>query len=329
MSLPPKNSAKQREHDRARILTLLLADDALTDSLLDPQGVQDAALRDQTSELTRLVNSLPAADVADALESLPPDERHVLWQQVDPERHGQILVEASETVWDSLISGMSDKALLHALRTLDIDDQIYLGQYLPRNLMGRLLTSMAPAQRDRVREVIRYGKHTVGAMMDFELITVRADISLATVQRYLRQLGKIPANTDKLFVTDRRNRLQGELPLTTVLLHKPETKVEDVMEKNPVTFDPEDNDEAAARTFERDDLVSAAVVDGKGKLMGRLTVGEMLCSNRPMTREATKAVQRLRASQAQRVLTALATGANTSSSSLIPPMRRRSVSLSS
>ncbi len=276
MSLPPKNSAKQREHDRARILTLLLADDALTDSLLDPQGVQDAELRDQTSELTRLVNSLPAADVADTLESLPPDERQVLWQQVDPERHGQILVEASETVWDSLISGMSDKALLHALRTLDIDDQIYLGQYLPRNLMGRLLTSMAPDQRDRVREVIRYGKHTVGAMMDFELITVRADISLATVQRYLRQLGKIPANTDKLFVTDRRNRLQGELPLTTVLLHKPETKVEDVMEKNPVTFDPEDNDEAAARTFERDDLVSAAVVDGKGKLMGRLTVAEVV-----------------------------------------------------
>ncbi|MBP6167176.1 MAG: magnesium transporter, partial [Aeromonas sp.] len=189
---------------------------------------------------------------------------------------GQILVEASETVWDSLISGMSDKALLQALRSLDIDDQIYLGQYLPRNLMGRLLTSMAPDQRDRVREVIRYGKHTVGAMMDFELITVRAEVSLATVQRYLRQLGKIPANTDKLFVTDRRNRLQGELPLTTVLLHKPETRVEDVMEKDPVTFDPEDNDEAAARTFERDDLVSAAVVDGKGKLMGRLTVAEVV-----------------------------------------------------
>ncbi|MEG0008678.1 MAG: magnesium transporter [Aeromonas sp.] len=276
MSLPAKNSAKQREHDRSRILTLLLADDALTDSLLDPQGGQDAELRDQTRELTRLVNSLPAADIADALESLPPDERHALWQQVDPERHGQILVEASETVWDSLISDMSDKELLHALRSLDIDDQIYLGQYLPRNLMGRLLTSMAPEQRDRVREVIRYGKHTVGAMMDFELITVRAEISLAAVQRYLRLLGKIPANTDKLFVTDRRNRLQGELPLTTVLLHKPDTLVKDVMEKDPVTFDPEDNDEAAARTFERDDLVSAAVVDAKGKLMGRLTVAEVV-----------------------------------------------------
>ncbi|HEH9408975.1 magnesium transporter [Aeromonas salmonicida] len=276
MSHPVKNSAKQREKDRRRILTLLLADDALTDSLLDPQSSQDAAQRDQTGEIIRLVNRLPAADVADTLESLPPDERHALWQLVNEEKHGQILVEASETVWDSLINGMSDKALLHALRSLDIDDQIYLGQYLPRNLMGRLLTSMAPPQRERVRDVIRYGKHTVGAMMDFEIITVRAEVSLATVQRYLRLRGKIPVNTDKLFVIDRRNRLQGELPLTTLLLHKPDTLVADVMERDPVTFDPEDNDEAAARTFERDDLISAAVVDAKGKLMGRLTVAEVV-----------------------------------------------------
>ena len=276
MSLPIKNSARQRAEERSRILSLLLSDDALTDSLLDPQQEQDAEQRDQTSELHGLVNRLPAADVADALESLPPDERDALWALVDEDKRGQILVEASETVWESLISGMSDKALLRALRTLDIDDQIYLGQYLPRNLMGRLLTSMAPTERDRVREVIRYGKHTVGAMMDFEIITVRPEVNLATVQRYLRLRGKIPANTDKLFVIDRRNHLLGELPLTTVLLNKPATRVSAVMASDPVTFDPEDNDEAAARTFERDDLLSAAVVDGKGKLMGRITVEEVV-----------------------------------------------------
>ncbi|QXB56126.1 magnesium transporter [Aeromonas sp. FDAARGOS 1415] len=276
MSLSTRNGAKQREQDRYRILALLLADDDLTDSLRDAETPLDAVLRERADEIATMVNRLPAADIADAVESLPPDERHALWALVDPDRRGQVLVEASETVWDSLISGMSDKALLHALSTLDIDDQIYLGQYLPRNLMGRLLTSMAPMDRERVREVIRYGKHTVGAMMDFELITVRPDVSLATVQRYLRLRGQIPDNTDKLFVTDRRNRLQGELPLTTVLLHKPETRVSDVMEQDPVTFDPEDNDEAAARTFERDDLVSAAVVDAKGKLMGRLTVAEVV-----------------------------------------------------
>lgn len=276
MSLSTRNGAKQREQDRYRILALLLADDDLTDSLRDAETPLDAVLRERADEIATMVNRLPAADIADAVESLPPDERHALWALVDPDRRGQVLVEASETVWDSLISGMSDKALLHALSTLDIDDQIYLGQYLPRNLMGRLLTSMAPMDRERVREVIRYGKHTVGAMMDFELIMVRPDVSLSTVQRYLRLRGQIPDNTDKLFVTDRRNRLQGELPLTTVLLHKPETRVSDVMEQDPVTFDPEDNDEAAARTFERDDLVSAAVVDAKGKLMGRLTVAEVV-----------------------------------------------------
>ncbi|MGL5496427.1 MAG: magnesium transporter MgtE N-terminal domain-containing protein, partial [Aeromonas sobria] len=116
MSLPIKNSARQRAEDRSRILSLLLTDDALTDSLLDPQVEQDAEQRDQTSELSGLANNLPAADVADALESLPPDERHALWALVDEARRGQILVEASETVWDSLISGMSDKELLHALR---------------------------------------------------------------------------------------------------------------------------------------------------------------------------------------------------------------------
>ncbi|WP_425592349.1 magnesium transporter MgtE N-terminal domain-containing protein, partial [Aeromonas taiwanensis] len=241
MSLSTRNGAKQREQDRYRILALLLADDDLTDSLRDAETPLDAVLRERADEIATMVNRLPAADIADAVESLPPDERHALWALVDPDRRGQVLVEASETVWDSLISGMSDKALLHALSTLDIDDQIYLGQYLPRNLMGRLLTSMAPMDRERVREVIRYGKHTVGAMMDFELITVRPDVSLATVQRYLRLRGQIPDNTDKLFVTDRRNRLQGELPLTTVLLHKPETRVSDVMEQDPVTFDPEDN----------------------------------------------------------------------------------------
>ncbi|MGL5597623.1 MAG: magnesium transporter, partial [Aeromonas sp.] len=276
MSVPIKNSARQRAQDRSRILHLLLTDDALTESLRDPQTKQDSAQLALTDELGTLANRLPAADIADTLESLPPDERYVLWALVADDRRGQILVEASETVWASLISGMSDKDLLHALRTLDIDDQIYLGQYLPRNLMGRLLTYMAPAQRDRVREVIRYGKHSVGAMMDFEIITIRPQVTLATVQRYLRLCGHIPSNTDKLFVTDRRNHLLGELPLTTVLLNTPTTHVSAVMTQDPVTFDPEDNDEAAARTFERDNLLSAAVVDGKGKLMGRITVEEVV-----------------------------------------------------
>ena len=256
MPVIAKNHVKQRAEDRFRILQLLLNNKSLSEGILgkleDPEQLHNPELLDQTAEIKSLVNKLPAPDLADTLEALPADERHALWRLVGKEKRGKTLVEASESVWDSLIDEMSDKELLTALRSLDIDEQVYLGQYLPRNLMGRLLTSMEPEQRAQVREVIRYGKHTVGAIMDFEI------------------------NTDKLFVTDRSNRLLGELCLTTVLLNKPEKRVSEVMDKDPATFDPEDNDEEAARTFERDDLLSAPVVDAKGKLMGRLTIEDIV-----------------------------------------------------
>jgi magnesium transporter len=191
-------------------------------------------------------------------------------------KRGQALVEVAEPVWDSLIEEMSDKDLLKAIKTLDVDEQAYLAQYLPRNLMGRLLTSMEPEQRAQVREMIHYGKDTVGWMMDFELVTVRPDVTLGAVHRFLRLRKTIPAATDKLFVTDRKNTLLGELPLTAVLLNDPETLVQAVMDSDPTRFLPEEKAEAAASAFERYDLISAPVVDAKGKLMGRLTIEEIV-----------------------------------------------------
>lgn len=207
---------------------------------------------------------------------MPNDERLALWRLVKNEKRGQTLVEVSETVWDTLIKEMSDKDLLKAMRTLHVDEQAYLAEYLPRNLMGRLLTSLDPDQRARVREVIQYGRDTVGQMMDFELVTVRADVTLATVQRYLRYRKNIPDATDKIFVIDRKNTLLGELPLTAILLNAPDTQVFEVMESNPTTFQPEQKAEDAAGAFERYDLISAAVIDAKGKLMGRLTIEEIV-----------------------------------------------------
>lgn len=145
-----------------------------------------------------------AADLADLLESLPQDERLALWRLVGNSKRGQTLVEVAEPVWDSLIEEMSDKDLLKAIKGLDVDEQAYLAQYLPRNLMGRLLTSLEPEQRAQVREMSHYGKDTVGWMMDFELVTVRPDVTLGAVHRLLRMRKTIPDATDKLFVTDRK-----------------------------------------------------------------------------------------------------------------------------
>ncbi|CAI0715685.1 magnesium transporter [Serratia quinivorans] len=279
MSAATHNVQKVAEH-RQRIISLLLNNKDLVDGILGRPGDENALskseLLNQTAEITGLLDDMHAADLADLLEALPQDERLALWRLVGNAKRGQALVEVAEPVWDSLIEEMSDKDLLKAIKTLDVDEQAYLAQYLPRNLMGRLLTSMEPEQRAQVREMIHYGKDTVGWMMDFELVTVRPDVTLGAVHRFLRLRKTIPAATDKLFVTDRKNTLLGELPLTAVLLNDPETPVQAVMDSDPTRFLPEEKAEAAASAFERYDLISAPVVDAKGKLMGRLTIEEIV-----------------------------------------------------
>ncbi|MFV9373775.1 magnesium transporter [Citrobacter portucalensis] len=280
MSVINKNSARLRDEERARLIWLLTTDKAIISTLLGKLTLAEqydvGTLADDIAEVGALVAHLPPPDLADTLEALPSEERHALWRLVENEKRGNVLLEASENVWDDLIDEMSDRELLDALQYLDIDEQIYLVQHLPRNLTGRLLATLPAEERTRVRQVLHYEKNSVGAIMEFEVITVRPDVTLEVVQRYLRRLGKMPENTDKLFVTDRNKVLVGELTLTCILLNDVQRKVSEVMEDDPLTFSPEDIAENAARTFERDNLVSAAVVDLSGKLMGRLTIDEIV-----------------------------------------------------
>ena len=280
MSAFNKNSARLRDEERARLIWLLTTEKAIISTLLGKLTLTEqydvGTLADDIAEVGALVAHLPPPDLADTLEALPSEERHALWRLVENEKRGNVLLEASENVWDDLIDEMSDRELLDALQYLDIDEQIYLVQHLPRNLTGRLLATLPAEERARVRQVLHYENNRVGAIMEFEVITVRPDVTLEVVQRYLRRLGRMPENTDKLFVTDRNKVLVGELTLTCILLNDVQRKVSEVMEDDPLTFSPEDIAENAARTFERDNLVSAAVVDPAGKLMGRLTIDEIV-----------------------------------------------------
>ncbi|WP_032114884.1 magnesium transporter [Candidatus Arsenophonus nilaparvatae] len=227
-------------------------------------------------QIKSLLHALHAADIADLLEMLPYDERSSLWYLIDNNKRGQVLVEASTSVWESLLKNMSDRELLRAVANLHVDDQAYIAEHLPRDTMRRLLTYLDPSLRNQIREVLQYPKDSVGQMMDFEFITVRPNISLKTVQRYLRQRGNIPEATDKIFIVDIQNRLQGELPLTTILTSSPTKTVADVMKTATMSFLPDEKAEDAASAFERYDLISAAVVDNNGLLMGRLTVEDIV-----------------------------------------------------
>lgn len=280
MSVITKKSTRLRDQERARLIWLLTTHKTLTATLLGELTLAEQfdadALTSDISEVKALVSHLPPPDLADTLEGLPVDARHALWRMVEDEKRGKILLEASENVWEDLIDEMSDKALLNALETLDIDEQIWLVQHLPRNLTGRLLATLPAAERARVHQVMRYKEDCVGAIMEFEVVTVRPDVTLETVQRYLRELGRMPENTDKLFVIGHDEILVGELGLQTILLNAGDRRVDEVMNVEPVVFSPHEDSEDAARTFERDNLISAAVVDPDGKLLGRLTIDEIV-----------------------------------------------------
>ncbi|SUB81344.1 Magnesium transporter mgtE [Pragia fontium] len=271
-------TSSKLELNRQRILELL--SDGLLVAAIDygqqTSSLSDPSLDKEISELRRLVNKLHAADLADLLESLPKNKRQAIWSLLSDVKRGKTLVEASDAVWDSLIEDMSDRQLLAALQHLDLNDQAYLAGHLPRDLVEQLLASLDAPQRARISEVIHLGRDKVGALMDFELIAIRDDITLATVLRFLQRRKNIADSTDKIFVIDRENRLMGELLITDILLHKPETPVAALMLKEPLTFLPDEKAEDAASAFERYNLISAPVVNQQNKLIGRLTVEDVV-----------------------------------------------------
>ncbi|HTO18096.1 MAG TPA: magnesium transporter [Pseudomonas sp.] len=238
--------------------------------------IDDLVRRQNLTELQRKLDELHPADIAYILEALPLDERLTVWQLVKAERDGDILLEVSDAVRETLIADMEDHELLAAAKEMDVDELADLAPELPRDVVYELMENLDAQQRERMRSVLSYEEDQVGALMDFEMVTIREDVSLEVVLRYLRRLKELPGHTDKLFVVDQDGVLTGVLPLKRLLVSDPERQVGEVMSDDPVTFNPDEDAYDAAQAFERYDLVSAPVVDKAGKLIGRLTIDEMV-----------------------------------------------------
>ena len=238
--------------------------------------VESLVHRQNLAELQRKLEDLHPADIAHILEALPLDERLTVWQLVKAERDGDILLEVSDAVRENLIADMDDHEILAAAKDLDADELADLAPELPRDVVHELMESLDAQQRERVRSALSYEEDQVGALMDFEMVTIREDVSLEVVLRYLRRLKELPGHTDKLFVVDYDGVLKGVLPIKRLLVNDPEKQVGEVMADDPVSFHPDEDGYDAAQAFERYDLISAPVVDKNGKLIGRLTIDEMV-----------------------------------------------------
>ena len=239
----------------------------LVESLVHKQHIQ---------ELTHKLDSLHSADVAHILEALPVDERLFVWDLVKAERDGEILLEVSDAVRESLIESMDPDSLRAAAEQLDADELADLAPDLPQAVMEAVYQGLDQEEREQLRAAMSYPDDSVGALMDFEMVTVREDVTLEVVLRYLRRFEELPDHTDQLFVVDRDEHLRGVLPLDRLLINDPETVVGSIMLTDTLTLEPADEAETAAQAFERYDLVSAPVVDYHRKLVGRVTVATVV-----------------------------------------------------
>lgn len=238
--------------------------------------VENLVHRQNVVELQRKLDDLHSADIAYILEALPLEDRLSVWQLVKAERDGDILLEVSDAVRETLIADMEDHELLAAAKEMDADELADLAPELPRDVVHELMESLDAQQRERVRSALSYEEDQVGALMDFEMVTIREDVTLEVVLRYLRRLRELPGHTDKVFVIDQEGALKGVLPIKRLLVNDPEKRVSEVMANDPVTFHPDADAYEAAQAFERYDLVSAPVVDKNRRLIGRLTIDEMV-----------------------------------------------------
>lgn len=238
--------------------------------------VESLVQKQNIAELQNKLEQLHPADVAYVLEALPLDERLAVWDLVKAERDGEILLEVSDAVRETLIAHMETKELVAATEQLDTDEIADLAPDLPREVMQDVFRSLSVEERDQLRAAMSYPEDTVGGIMDFDMITVRDDITVEVVLRYLRRLDEMPDHTDQIFVVDRQEHLRGLLSVSRLLVSDLDTRVTSIMTVATVKLAPNENAQDAATAFERYDLVSAPVVDGEDKLIGRVTVNSVV-----------------------------------------------------
>ena len=238
--------------------------------------VETLVHRQHLTELQRLLDRLHPADIAYILEALPLEQRLVVWDLVKAERDGEILLETSDAVRETLIAHMDEDELVAATGQLDTDEIADLAPDLPREVILDVFKSLSTEEREQLRAAMSYPEEAVGALMDFEMIEVREDVTLEVVLRYLRRLDQLPDHTDQLFVVDRDERLRGLLPVNRLLVSDPDVLVAEVMIREYTSFMPEQDAHEAASAFERYDLVSAPVIDADGCLVGRMTVNAVV-----------------------------------------------------
>ena len=228
------------------------------------------------NQVRHTLNNLSPPDIAHQLETAPPKFRRILWELVDPEISGEVLQELSDEIQLEFLDEMDSAEVASVTEGLDVDDIVDILQQLPDRVIPEVLQAMSLQDRQRVESVLTYDEDTAGGLMDTEVITVRPDITVDVVLRYLRRFEEIPEITDNLFVVNRDDTFLGNLPIGLLLTSPPTTRVREVMNTEIRAIPVDLIDTEVSQRFKRHDLVSAPVIDDQNRLVGRITIDDVL-----------------------------------------------------
>ena len=236
----------------------------------------DPVRRKNLAELQARLDPLHPADVAYVLENLPLEDRMLVWGLVRSDRDGEILLEVSDSVRDTLLADMDSAEIVAAAQNLDADEIADLAPDLPDEVVQDIIEAQDVDDRADLQQALSYPEGTVGALMDFEVVSIREDVTCEVALRYLRRFDELPPQTDAVFIVDRDDHLQGALPLNRLLVTDPDVEVAGLYERDVSSFGPDDDADEAAEAFDRYDLICAPVVDSQRRLVGRITVDAVL-----------------------------------------------------
>jgi magnesium transporter len=224
----------------------------------------------------RLVNTLSPAEIGNLLESLPPGKREIVWGLVDAEDDGEVLLHVGDDVRESLIAEMDPDELVAAVGDLDIDDLADLVEDLPGTVIDEVLKSMDRENRERLEQVLSYPEESAGRLMNPDVVTVRADVTVDVVLRYLRLRGELPEHTDHLFVVSRRHQYLGRLALSALVTHDDSTAINELLDDEQPAIPVDMSSNEVAKQFSDHDWISAPVVDENNILLGRITIDDVV-----------------------------------------------------
>lgn len=227
-------------------------------------------------EIKILLKKLSSSEIAHALESSPPKQRQLLFSLLETNEEGDVLADLGEEIQQELVSNISNEELAEAVKELEPDETVDILQNLPEERMNSILSKMSYRDRKRIEIGLTYPENTAGGLLNTDVISVRPSHSIEVVINYLRDQNELPDNTDKIFVVNKEDEYIGELAISKIITCKPNLIVREVMDtsNNPIFVHQDDKE--VATFFERNDIVSSAVVDGSGKLLGRITVDDVL-----------------------------------------------------